>query len=166
MLTMLAAAALATPAVPAEAPKATQFAVRTVPGETPRAAPQSPVSGLTTPRTSDLGAAAVIGSKWGRVTSTWRSASRNRAVGGVRNSYHLHGRAIDIARRSGVRHADIAAAYLRAGYTLVESLDEGDHSHFAFGNGRVPRVMMPAVASATTSETKWRMVSAPSAASR
>ena len=27
-----------------------------------------------------------------------------------------------------------AAAYRNAGYYLIESLDEGDHSHFAFGS--------------------------------
>ena len=166
MITMLAAAALATPALPAEAPKTTNFAVRTVPGEMPRAAVQSPVSGLSTPRSGDIREAAVLGSKWGRVTSTWRTAQRNRAVGGVRNSYHLSGRAIDIARRSGVRHADIAAAYRRAGYTLIESLDEGDHSHFAFGSARAPRVFAAPMATAETNETKWRMVSVPSSASR
>jgi Peptidase M15 len=57
---------------------------------------------------------------------------RNRLVGGVPNSYHLAGRAIDIARRPGVTHDQIATALRRAGYNLVESLDEGDHSHFAF----------------------------------
>lgn len=166
MLIVLAAAALANPAVPAKASGATDFAVRTVPGEAPRAASPVPVSGLAAPRSGTLREAAVIGAKWGRVTSTWRSAARNRSVGGVRNSYHLVGRAIDIARRSGVRHADIDAAYRRAGYSLVESLDEGDHSHFAFGTARVPRLLAPAVATASTSETPWRMVSAPSSASR
>jgi len=29
----------------------------------------------------------------------------------------------------------IAAALQRAGFVMVESLDEGDHSHFAFGFG-------------------------------
>jgi hypothetical protein len=74
-----------------------------------------------------------LGSKWGTVTSVWRSPAHNRAVGGAENSFHLSGRAIDIARRPGVRHADIAAAYRKAGHILIESLDEGDHSHFAFG---------------------------------
>lgn len=77
--------------------------------------------------------AVTLGKKWGVVTSVKRTPERNRAVGGAPNSYHLHGRAIDIARRAGVRHADIASAYKKAGFTLVESLDEGDHSHFAFG---------------------------------
>lgn len=84
---------------------------------------------------SSLNSAARIGAQWGRVTSTWRSVAHNRAVGGVRNSYHLRGRAIDIARRPGVTHAMIAAAFRNAGYQLVESLDEGDHSHFAFSFG-------------------------------
>ena len=80
-----------------------------------------------------LNAAITIGSRWGSVTSTTRTPERNYLVGGVRNSFHLTGRAIDIARRPGVRHADIEASYRNAGFVLVESLDEGDHSHFAFG---------------------------------
>jgi Peptidase M15 len=84
---------------------------------------------------SSLAAAASLAARWGRVTSTARSVEHNRAVGGVPNSYHLLGRAIDIARRPGVTHAMIAAAYRSAGYRLVESLDEGDHSHFAFSFG-------------------------------
>jgi hypothetical protein len=55
------------------------------------------------------------------------------------NSYHLQGRAIDIARRPGVSHAQIAAVLRAAGYNLIESLDEGDHSHFAFGSATNPR---------------------------
>lgn len=80
-----------------------------------------------------LNAAAAIGSRWGSVTSTTRTRQRNYLVGGARNSFHLTGRAIDIARRPGVRHADIEASYRNAGFVLIESLDEGDHSHFAFG---------------------------------
>ena len=79
-----------------------------------------------------LNAAAALGSHWGTVTSTTRTWEHNRVVGGVANSFHLVGRAIDIARRPGVRHADIAASFRRAGFILIESLDEGDHSHFAF----------------------------------
>ena len=82
-----------------------------------------------------LGTAASLGSKWGRVTSTYRTPQHNRRVGGVRNSYHIRGRAIDIARRPGVTHSQIAAAFRNAGYRLIESLDEGDHSHFAFAFG-------------------------------
>jgi len=85
-------------------------------------------------------AVAKIGRQWGTVTSILRSVEHNRKVGGVSNSYHLSGRAIDIARRPGVRHAEIDAALRRAGFRPVESLDEGDHSHFAFARaGEVVR---------------------------
>jgi hypothetical protein len=74
-----------------------------------------------------------IAAAFGVVTSTFRTIAHNREVGGVANSYHLLGRAIDIVRRPRISHAQIAAALRAAGYVLVESLDEGDHSHFAFG---------------------------------
>ena len=86
--------------------------------------------------TTDVSGAASIASGYGAVTSTYRSVAHNRAVGGVANSYHLSGRAIDVARRRGVSHGQIAAALQRAGYVMVESLDEGDHSHFAFAGTR------------------------------
>ena len=109
-----------------------------------------------------LNAAANLGSSWGRVTSTYRTPSHNRAVGGVRNSFHLRGRAIDIARRPGVTHSMIAAAFRNAGYRLVESLDEGDHSHFAFafsGDGTRMASSVP-----TKNElTKWGVVTVSSA---
>ena len=102
-----------------------------------------------------LSAAAGVGSRWGRVTSTYRTPKHNRRVGGVRNSYHLSGRAIDIARRPGVSHAQIAAAFRNAGYQLIESLDEGDHSHFAFAfGGKDSRVAMPDKGELT----KWGVV--------
>jgi hypothetical protein len=81
----------------------------------------------------DVARAAAIASSFGSITSIYRSVEHNREVGGVANSYHLQGRAIDIARRPGVTHSQIAAALHRAGLTMIESLDEGDHSHFAFG---------------------------------
>jgi hypothetical protein len=93
----------------------------------------------------DMAQALKISAKWGRVTSVHRSPEHNRRVGGVPNSYHLSGRAIDLARRPGVSHAQVAAALRAAGHNLVESLDEGDHSHFAFGRpGERPRPAEPA----------------------
>ena len=110
----------------------TDFGVRTL---TPRFGSAAKVVEAAPMRSSiNLTSVASIGAQWGRVTSTYRSTAHNRAVGGVRNSYHLSGRAIDIARRAGVRHSQIAAAFRNAGYYLIESLDEGDHSHFAFGS--------------------------------
>jgi hypothetical protein len=80
----------------------------------------------------DLDTAVGIGNKFGKVTSTVRSPERNKKVGGVKNSHHLSGRAIDIARGKGVTHKQLERAYRRAGFDIIESLDEGDHSHFAF----------------------------------
>ena len=87
-------------------------------------------------RPLDTSTAVRLAAAYGAITSTWRSVAHNRAVGGVPNSYHLQGRAIDIARKPGVTHRQIEAALRNAGYSLIESLDEGDHSHFAFGPSR------------------------------
>jgi hypothetical protein len=106
-----------------------------------------------------LSGAAALGSQWGRVTSTYRSVGHNREVGGVANSFHLSGRAVDIARRSGVSHHMIDSAFRRAGYRIVESLDEGDHSHFAFAFGP-PRVTS-LTAAASSEVTRWHVVYAP-----
>lgn len=118
-------------------------------------------SGSSGGRAVDMGSIRQIGANWGQVTSTYRSPSHNRRVGGVANSYHLSNRAIDIARRPGVSHGQIAAAYRNAGYSLAESLDEGDHSHFAFGppKYRGPRPQMVTVQAGE--KTEWRIVFAP-----
>ena len=81
---------------------------------------------------AEISGASRLVSAYGVVTSTFRSVLHNKAVGGVPNSYHLLDRAIDIVRRAGVTHWQIEAALKRAGYNLIESLDEHDHSHFAF----------------------------------
>ena len=115
-----------------------------------------------------MGDIRLIGAKWGQVTSTYRSPEHNRRVGGVANSYHLRGRAIDIARRPGVSHWQIAAAYRSAGYSLAESLDEGDHSHFAFGapGRRTLRPQPQMVAVKSGEKTEWRVIYAPPSTGR
>ena len=112
-------------------------------------------------RPVDMGNVKQIGAKWGQVTSTYRSPQHNRDVGGVPNSYHLRGRAIDIARKPGVSHAEIAAAYRHAGYALAESLDEGDHSHFAFGPPKHGGPHPQMVTVQNGEKTEWRIVYAP-----
>ena len=84
------------------------------------------------PRASLISSAMRILRPYGVVTSTFRTPAHNKAVGGIPNSYHLVDQAIDVARRPGVSHGQIETALKRAGYRLVESLDERDHSHFAF----------------------------------
>lgn len=96
---------------------------------------------LTLP--GDAGSAARLAAAFGTVTSIHRTVERNRLVGGVPNSYHLSGRAIDVARKPGVTHDQIATALRRAGYNLVESLDEGDHSHFAFAPAGATLAALP-----------------------
>ena len=113
-------------------------------------------------RAVEMGDVKQIGARWGQVTSTYRSPAHNRRVGGVANSYHLSNRAIDIARRPGVSHAQIAAAFRNAGYSLAESLDEGDHSHFAFGSPKRQTGSRPQMVSVKSGEkTEWRIVYAP-----
>jgi hypothetical protein len=176
MLKVLSAVLLVTSAAPVwAAASTTDFGVRAVSGETALVA--EPVVSATRAVTSavmtggriNLAAAASVGSHWGRVTSTYRSPEHNRQVGGVRNSYHMLGRAIDIARRPGVSHWQIAAAFRNAGYRLIESLDEGDHSHFAFGIGEGPvyrplnRQQPQQYAQQRSASTQWGMVTAASA---
>lgn len=105
---------------------------------------QAGVGRIVGPSTTVLAASIVAGS-YGQITSTFRTLAHNRDVGGMPNSYHLHGQAIDVARRPGVTHRQIAEALRSAGYALVESLDEGDHSHFAFAN-RSPAIALSAEA--------------------
>jgi hypothetical protein len=141
----------------------TDFGIREL-GKSARSSEPPPAGewALHSGRAVEMGEISRIGGRWGQVTSTLRSAAHNRLVGGVPNSYHLRGRAIDIARRPGVSHGQIAAAYRSAGYSLVESLDEGDHSHFAFGTAggwSGPKPQMVAVKSGE--KTEWHIVYAP-----
>ena len=159
----LAVGPLACTAVRAATPT-TDFGMRVVPASlsisvNPGQARTSPLTvGLSF---GSLQSAVSLARSYGRVTSTLRTPAHNRAVGGVRNSFHLSGRAIDIARRPGVRHADIDAAFRRAGFHLLESLDEGDHSHVAFGFGSRPVARVAAIKVAPAEATEWRVVYAP-----
>lgn len=74
------------------------------------------------------------------VTSGRRSVEHNAEVGGAANSWHTKGGAIDIdPRKAGMTTAELKAriaAYAKAnGLPVVELIDEGDHVHWAFGNG-------------------------------
>lgn len=173
MIRVLSALALVTApsaGFAAQATSTTDFAIRAAPGAqvSVGVAPKAPswtqiVTGGTGKASLSNAVAAVAA--LGRVTSTRRTAAHNRAVGGVRNSFHLSGRAIDVVPHRGVRHRDLEAALRRAGLSLIESLDEGDHSHFAFGSGRPASGSAP-TAAPKTEVTEWRIVTAPRGATR
>ena len=63
-----------------------------------------------------------------RVTSTKRSAARNRAVGGVANSYHLTGQARDSVPPPGMSMSAYARE-LRRLNPDYDVINEGDHVH-------------------------------------
>lgn len=63
-----------------------------------------------------------------RVTSTLRSPSKNASVKGVRNSYHLTGRARDSVPPPGVSMAAYTAQLRRLNPGL-DVINEGDHVH-------------------------------------
>jgi hypothetical protein len=108
------------------------FCILAVIGSSADALPSSSERRPTLQAARDIVSAVRIAATYGVITSTYRSVAHNRAVGGVPNSHHLVGHALDVVRRPGVTHGQIAAAFTSAGYHLIESLDEGDHSHFAF----------------------------------
>ena len=62
------------------------------------------------------------------MTSTLRSASHNRRVGGVSNSYHLTGRARDSVPPPGMSMSAYHALLVRQNPNM-EVINEGDHVH-------------------------------------
>lgn len=63
-----------------------------------------------------------------QVTSTRRTAARNRAVGGVANSYHLSGRARDSVPPPGMSMSAYHAQLKRLN-PEYDVINEGDHVH-------------------------------------
>lgn len=57
-----------------------------------------------------------------------RSAARNKAVGGVANSYHLTGKARDSVPPPGMAMAEYARQLARLNPGL-DVINEGDHVH-------------------------------------
>lgn len=93
-----------------------------------------------------LGGPLRVAAAFGLPTSALRSVEHNRRVGGASNSYHLVGQALDIKRFPGVTHRMVDAALRQAGHTPIESIDEIDHSHFAFASGGSAPLALPPVA--------------------
>lgn len=66
-----------------------------------------------------------------RITSTRRSAEHNAAVGGVPNSRHLTGDAVDFIPPAGMTRTQAEAAIRARDPHPKELLDEGDHVHYS-----------------------------------
>lgn len=70
------------------------------------------------------------------ITSGRRTVERNRAVGGVADSFHLKGRGVDFGGSRAAIRAGVAAAHaIRVTPRCTgpeEVIDEGDHLHVAF----------------------------------
>lgn len=62
------------------------------------------------------------------ITSTRRSAARNKSVGGVSNSYHLTGRARDSIPPPGMSMGEYHRQ-LKALNPHLDVINEGDHIH-------------------------------------
>lgn len=82
-------------------------------------------------------AAELVGTVPGlRITSGHRTPERNRTVGGVENSFHLQGRAIDLGgSRAAIRQGLAEARAWRCSPRCsgpIEALDEKDHLHAAW----------------------------------
>ena len=119
----------------------------------------------------DLGMIFVSVNQWGMGLTAWEKKKLVYKPGDLYmgvdyQMYRMgetigHVKAIDIARRPGVSHAQIAAAYRNAGFSLAESLDEGDHSHFAFGPPKHHGPQPQMVTVQMGEKTEWRIVYAP-----
>lgn len=74
------------------------------------------------------GIVSFIESAGGTTTSTRRSAEKNKSVGGVKDSLHLSGNAVDSVPPSGVSMSQWAKT-LKAKYPTHDVINEGDHVH-------------------------------------
>lgn len=68
-----------------------------------------------------------------QITSGQRSPQHNAAVGGVPNSQHIAGNALDFTKAPGVTLAAVKQHFAEQGVNLTEAIDEGDHIHIAWG---------------------------------
>jgi len=108
------------------------------PGETLLAVPRGqPSVGLDVQTASAAVQQIIPGA---RITSGARTPERNAAVGGVPNSYHLRGEAVDIVPPAGVSFEQFRAQLQSSGLPVTELINEGDHWHWAFG-GKGPQVV-------------------------
>ena len=67
-----------------------------------------------------------------RISSGYRDPERNRSAGGVANSYHTRGQALDLVPQPGETMAQVEARLRASGLPLRELINEGDHVHVAW----------------------------------
>jgi len=75
------------------------------------------------------------------ITSQQRTPEHNAEVGGVPNSQHIPGQAIDFVLPKGTTFAQVKATMAAHGLPTTELINEGDHVHWAWGakgGGRYP----------------------------
>lgn len=81
------------------------------------------------------------------ISSTTRTPERNAQVGGVGNSRHLTGEAVDLTPRQGQSSAQLAQE-VRQRFPNARVINEGDHVHVQWGAGQgqapgAPRMIAP-----------------------
>jgi len=69
------------------------------------------------------------------VSSWYRSPFVNQAVGGVSNSHHKYGRAVDLIP-VGMNNGDLINVIDESGLPFTKLIDEGDHVHAVLVAGR------------------------------
>lgn len=68
------------------------------------------------------------------ITSGQRSTQHNADVGGVPNSMHIPGSAVDFVLPQGKSFADVKQAFTQSGLPASELIDEGSHIHWGWGD--------------------------------
>jgi hypothetical protein len=74
------------------------------------------------------------------VTSWWRSAKHNAAVGGAPTSLHVKGLAVDVVLDPGEDKAEFLQSVHDVG---LHYLDEGDHIHIQADSAETPSLPAP-----------------------
>jgi len=76
-----------------------------------------------------------------KITSSKRTPEHNAEVGGVPNSQHISGTAVDVVLPQGITFDNFKKALQDSGIKTSELIDEGDHVHVAWGDK--PRYTSP-----------------------
>lgn len=67
------------------------------------------------------------------ISSGQRTPAHNAAVGGVPNSMHIPGQAVDFVLPKGMSFDQVKQQFAAAGVPTTELLNEGDHVHWGWG---------------------------------